>query len=84
VNYSAVVPVLVEAIKEQQKQLETKDGRIADLERSLAEMRTQVAALQREQSAQSVLQASWEARLKAMERQFAAHPEKGAQDVAAR
>jgi hypothetical protein len=38
VNYDAVVPVLVEAMKEQQRDLEAKAARIAELERRLGEL----------------------------------------------
>jgi hypothetical protein len=35
VNYSGMVPVLLEAIKQQQKQIEIQNKRIAELERKI-------------------------------------------------
>lgn len=44
-NYDAITPVLVEAIKEQQSQLDAKSKQVADLEARLAKLEEMVKAL---------------------------------------
>lgn len=45
VAYGALTPVLVKAMQEQQKQIETKDVAIADLQSTVAQLQKQVTAL---------------------------------------
>jgi hypothetical protein len=60
VAYSKVIPVLVEAVKEQQNQLRRRDARIEQLERDIAELR----------AAQRQATADWEARFTALRQQI--------------
>lgn len=45
VNYLGVIPILTEAIKEQQDQIEERDAKIADLQYQMDEIRAEVAAI---------------------------------------
>jgi hypothetical protein len=45
IAYSKVIPVLVEAVKDQQKETERKDAEIQDLKRSVADLKKTVQAL---------------------------------------
>jgi hypothetical protein len=42
INYTGLIPILTEAIQEQQKGLEAKDARIDDLEKQLNELKALV------------------------------------------
>ncbi len=42
VAYGSLVPVLIEAVKEQQKQIESKDARIDDLQKQIDELRAMI------------------------------------------
>ena len=55
VNYSAVVPVLVEALKAQQAMVDAQQQRIEELERQQADMQAAVELLQQAQSSRAVL-----------------------------
>jgi hypothetical protein len=48
VNYIGLIPILTEAIQEQQKEMEAKDARIDDLQRQLDDLKTLVLAIQQE------------------------------------
>jgi hypothetical protein len=46
VNYTGMIPILTEAIQEQQREIEAKDARIDDLQKQLNELKAQVLAIQ--------------------------------------
>jgi len=46
VNYTGLIPVLTEAIQEQQKDIAAKDARIDDLQKQLNELKALVSAMQ--------------------------------------
>jgi hypothetical protein len=46
VNYIGMIPVLTEAIQEQQKQMEAKDARLDDLQKQFNELKALVESLQ--------------------------------------
>jgi archaellum component FlaC len=46
VNYTGMIPILTEAIQEQQKGLEAKDARIDELEKQLKDLKTLVLNMQ--------------------------------------
>jgi hypothetical protein len=46
VNYIGLIPVLTEALQEQQKGLEAKDARIDELEKQLYELKALVLTIQ--------------------------------------
>jgi hypothetical protein len=61
VDYAKVVPVLVEAIKEQQAQIEDKDKAVAELRKEVASLR----------AAQATSVADWQSRFTALEKAIA-------------
>lgn len=65
VNYDAMVAVLVEAIKEQQRDLEKKTSTIGDLDARVAELEARLAE-------QRTTTARWEARFERLEKSLAA------------
>jgi hypothetical protein len=48
VNYIGLIPILTEAIQEQQREMEAKDARIDELQKQLDELKTLVLAIQQE------------------------------------
>jgi hypothetical protein len=46
VNYTGLIPVLAEAIQEQQNELKSKDARIDDLQKQLDDLKALVSAIQ--------------------------------------